>query len=455
MNPSRPPSVLWREGMLLCPQHLQAFARELQARISAGDAAAQAGNYGTLSIEIDEAALKRDVFALVSGEFLFRDGTWVAIPGNGIVEQREFGEHFSGAELDVWLGIQAVQSNVAQIGTEADRPYRWRVEVENQPDENERDSWRELEFKRLHARLFFGEEDRSGYETLAIARLVRRGEPEAHSALSETWIAPVLSCAASRALAAQITELAAVARSNARDLAARVPSLAKMSSVERGTDLAGTLKLQALNPCVAGLEHLAKSPRLHPYFAFLELARGAGSLAVFAPDRMVPELPAYDHADPDAGFAALFALLRELLAAEVAPPYESAEFQKDEQREGVFECEIPAHWFDRGALFHLAIELDQSPEAAAELVSAGVKLIPPADVDRVIQGVVPGIELEHDRNPPTSFPKREGLHFFRVSSEGKSRDAWLRVVEAQKGMLLSALGALGDVKYHFYVVLPE
>ncbi len=455
MSSSRPASVLWREGMLLCPQHLQSFARELLGRLNAGDGASLAGAFGTLALRIDEKALERDVLLLQEGEFLFRDGSWLALPGNGVIEQREFGEHFTEAELQVWLGVQAMQANVAQIGTEEGRPYRYDVGVESVPDECQRDAYKELEFKRLRARLFFGEEDRSGYETLPIARLVRRGEPQAHSALSESWVAPVLNCAASAALVAQLVELASSARSNARDLAARVPALAKLSSVERGADLAGLLKLQAINPCVASLEHMSRNPSLHPYFAYLELARIAGNLAVFSSARVMPELPAYDHSNADAGFSEVLARISELLAAEVAVPYETSEFQLDSQREGILECSIPGHWVERGALFHLAVELEKSPEDTAELVGAGVKLIPPEDADRVIQGVVPGIELEHERDAPTAFPKRENLHFFRVVTEGKSREAWLRLLEARQGMLLSALGALGEVRYHFYVELPE
>jgi type VI secretion system protein ImpJ len=455
MSSLRPPSVLWREGMLLCPQHLQAFAREIQGRLGAGDAASEAGAFGTLGLRVDEQALERDVFVLLEGEFVFRDGTWLTLPGNGTVEQREFGEHFTEAELQVWLGVQAAQANVAQIGTEAGRPYRFGIEVDSVPDENQRDAYKELEFKRLHARLFFGDEDRSGYETLPIARLVRRGAPEARSASSDTWIGPLLNCAASPALVAQLAELAATARSNARDLAARVPALAKLSSVERAADLAGILKLQALNPCVASLEHLSRNPRLHPYFAYLELARTAGSLAVFSAARVVPEVPAYDHANLDACFAEVLARVRELLAAEVAVPYETSEFRRDEAQEGIFHCTLPEHWAERGATFHLAIELAKSPEETAELAAACVKLIPPSDAERVIQGVVPGIELQHERNAPTSFPKRDDLHYFRVVTEGKSREAWLRLLESRKGMLLSALGSLGEVRYHFYVELPE
>ena len=87
-------------------------------------------------------------------------------------------------------------------------------------------------------------------------------------------------------------------------------------------------------------------------------------------------------------------------------------------------------------------------------MSTGLKLLPPDDVDRVLQGVLPGIELEHQRVAPVSFPSSDVLHFFKVSTEGASRDAWLRATQARGALILSALGALGDVRFHFFVELP-
>ena len=62
------PSVLWREGMFLLPQHLQAFTREISSRITAGDAVGRVGNYGLLSLDILEASLQNDVFGVERAE---------------------------------------------------------------------------------------------------------------------------------------------------------------------------------------------------------------------------------------------------------------------------------------------------------------------------------------------------------------------------------------------------
>jgi predicted component of type VI protein secretion system len=90
-----------------------------------------------------------------------------------------------------------------------------------------------------------------------------------------------------------------------------------------------------------------------------------------------------------------------------------------------------------------------------EMVSAGVKLLPEADIERVLQGVMPGIEVRHERVPPLSFPKRDTLHYFAVETEGASRDAWLRVLKSRSAVVLSAIGSPDEVSFHFYVEFPD
>lgn len=243
MTAGRMQSVLWREGMFLCPQHLQAFSREVAGRIAAGDAVGRPGNFGLWSLRVDEEALRRDVLRIEAVSLLLRDGSMLVVPQNGRVPQREFGEFFRGSSLPVWLGVPAVEENVPQLGDDAERLYRYGVEVKDVFDENVRDATRELEFRQLNAHVFFGDEDRSGYECLPIARLVRTGKHEAESALSPTWIPPLLRCGAVPAMARALADVAERARAQARDLAANLPDFSRLASVDSASDLTGIVKL--------------------------------------------------------------------------------------------------------------------------------------------------------------------------------------------------------------------
>jgi len=446
------PTVLWREGMFLCPQHLQAYSRELGARLHTAESIGRVGNWGTLRAEFDLECLERDTFRLVRGEVLFPDGTLAVFPENAEVSQREFAPFFTGPELDVFLGIPGHQPGVPSLAEGPGGRGRFRSEVVEIYDENEREAPREIETRVLMARLFFGDEDRTGHECVQLARLVRRGRPVAVSGLSDDYIPPVLACGASLVLSRRLRDLASQVRAQGRDLAARLPAAASLSSVDRGADLAGFVKLQAVNQCVPPLEQVVALPELHPFTAFMTLAQAVGNLAIFSDERTVPELPTYEHHDLDGCFARLIQAVQALIPAQVTVPYDAVPFQKDPLREGFFRGDIPTEWTKRDPLLYLAVQFAKPGVEVATLVSSGVKLLAEADLDRVLQGVVPGIGLEYVRTPPLAFPKRPDLHFFRVSNEGESRASWLKVMSVHSAVLLTALGGLG-AEFHFYVEL--
>jgi type VI secretion system protein ImpJ len=446
-------SVLWREGMFLFPQHLQALGRELQSRLQAAGALGLVGDWGLLDLEVDEKALESDVFRVRRAAVLFRDGSLASFPDNASVDQREFAEHFSGPELDVYLGVPAVQAGIPQVGTDSERLYRYRVLRAEVPDENDRDARREMEFRQLQGRLFFGDEDRSGFDSVPIARLARVGEPRARSVLSAEYIPPVLRCGASPVLRHALKELAGKARAQSRDLAARMPDVARLSSAEKGSDILGLFKLQAVNQCVSLLDQAAGQESLHPFHAYQALVQSAGNLAVFGPGRSVAELRAYEHGELDACFRAAIEAVDELLEAEVAAPYDSSAFVPDAVRSGLFRCELPAEWVDRDGIFHLAVEMAEDADTVREMVAAGIKLLPEKDIERVLQGVTPGIQVRHARVPPLSFPKRDTLHYFAIETEGAGRDSWLKIVKTRSAVVLSAMG--DEVAFHFYVEFPE
>ncbi len=448
-------SVLWREGMFLCPQHMQAFSREVSTRIATGDGAGNPGDFGLIAMEVDEDALERDVFRIDSLSAMFRDGTLLTAPQNGEIPQREFGEFFDGPELTVYLGIAAAQDNVPQIGEEADRLYRYKVEVNETFDENLRDAPRELEFRSLCAHLFFGDEDRSGYESLPIARLVRVGKPETVSALSQDFVPPILRCGAVASMSRALTDVADRARAQARDLAATLPATSRLSSTDSAADLTGIIKLAAVNRSLTVLEQLSRVPDIHPFDAYTELVRVVGELAIFSDARVAPTLAAYDHDRLHECTTDVLDHIRALLGAQVAVPYDTLSFEEDVEQAGVHYAPIPEEWLSGNPLFYLGVEMAQSQEQVAELVAAGVKLLAPDDLEHVLQGVLPGVELSAVRIPPTAFPKRADLHFFRINTEGASRELWMNIVRARKAMVLSALGEAGSVAYGIYVELRD
>lgn len=453
------PSILWREGMFLCPQHLQAHSREIDDRIHAAESIGSPGDWGLISIELDEEALRRDTFQFVAGDVLFPDGTLASFPSNATVAQRDFAEFFVDQELDVFLGILAVRpgaNGLSEAGQDESARYstRYRAQTSVVFDENLTSAERELDFKVLQARVFFGDEDRSGYESIQIARLVRRGRPESYSALSETYIPTILACKASAVLVRELNEVADQLVAQARDLAARIPQTTLLASVEKGADVAAFVKLQAVNQCVPGLDLARRLLDLHPFHAYMQLVQAVGSLAIFGESRTVPDLVPYQHDDLDACFRRAFDVVRDLIPREVSVPYDSEPFKEDASQPGLLVCDIPANWVRNGGLVFLGVKPSVPHEKALSLAPSALKLTAQEELDNVLIGVTGGIELEHVRMPPLSFPK-DDLIYYRISSEGTSRDAWLKIAESERALLVRTDPSTADWEFGMYVELRE
>jgi hypothetical protein len=391
---------------------MQAFgARELHARLHRGDAV---GYPGVRAVALRRReALSRDVFKLLDSEVVFKDGTSAVFPDTAAVDSREFAAFFTGAELAVWLGVPAPRPGVPQISLDGDRATRYRVQVSKVSDENEREADTELEFRELQARVFFGDEDRSGTRCVPIAKLVRRGKLVVNRCCRAT------TCR--RSSRAGVGGGDAESRRARRDGAQpgarpRVASAVDrgLSSVEKGADIAGFVKLgRSIAPSRASISSRT-CPLLHPYDVYLGLAQVVGNLAVFGEARDA-KLPVYDHARTDECFRAVFAAIRALVA-------EWRCRHGHVQRTRCARASSSARSPRNGSS---ASPWSTSPSPWRNPPSGGAGgLGREARVGRGHRGAscrasCPVSALVR-RMPPTSFPSAD-LHFFFIETEGASR----------------------------------
>ena len=88
--------VVWSEGMLLQPQHLQQHDRYWQSQLENRVAALRPYSWGFASLTIDEHQLALGKLALQSCTAVLPDGTPFTLPADDDL-QRLFGEKFSAA----------------------------------------------------------------------------------------------------------------------------------------------------------------------------------------------------------------------------------------------------------------------------------------------------------------------------------------------------------------------
>ena len=203
---ARIPEIHWAEGMFLRPQHLQVFSRQLTGMVADARRRSQPFFWGISRIEVAEDHLEAFTFSLRRFEALLKDGTRLDLPTNLRLDPRDFKDELAAAEglLPVYLGVPILREgepNTIGLGEGEGKDLRYRVDTFETADENQGGSPQPLEVRKLNGRLFLGDEDREGYETLPIALVQRAGYGSNAPVLAREFIPPVTEVTAWPALA--------------------------------------------------------------------------------------------------------------------------------------------------------------------------------------------------------------------------------------------------------------
>ena len=415
------PEINWAEGMFLRPHHLQAASRHLMSYLNHEVGNIRPFGWGINALSISEAELENFAFSIRTCQIRMRDGTWLCVPENADIEPRDFKEVLdtSDGPVDVFVGIPRFRerdANTLGLGeSPGDYDRRYRVRLTELADENTGSNLQQIEARRLAGRLFFGDEDTQGYDTLRVARVERSGGAQNVPVVSSSFFPPVLAVEAWPALHN-------VCRDIYHKLAARNRSLASQIAardVSFGSQTAGgaeaMLKLQVTNGFVVVLRQLINTPRVHPYNVYLELCRMAGELAVFDETREAPDLPVYDHDQLGICFFELSEQLERLLDSIIPTAYVRRPFEMVQNQ---LQCSLDEEWLSRDMDIYLGIEADYEEELVVEKVKA-VKLAASEDIARINQRRLPGLRLQPVRRVPAGLPDRAGSHYFRISREGE------------------------------------
>lgn len=418
-----PQPIHWHEGMFLRPHHFQA-AEAYTLRVQDRNTRfARHHAWGYRRCDIDPTLLGGFRFVVRGLEARFRDGTVVSLPDDAPLPDVDLKAAFLGrTSLDLYLAIPVVRSgqpNVAAAGT----PGRYRAQSVEVEDQNTGTNKQRVGFRSPVVSVLFGDDDRSGYETLPLARLKKADRPEATPELDAAVIPPVLACDAWPVLQHKILQDVS-ARLNKKIEVAANQVLSRRISFDSHTpgDARRLHALARMNEGYAVLAHLGVTDGVHPADAYLELARLVGQLSVFGKAVRPPALPRYDHDDLGGGFwevkRALDQLLNEL---DIDPAYEERAFVGS----GVqMRVTLEPDWVGPGWQVFLGVRSTVSQEECVKLLTRpeqiGFKIGSSDQVDALFAGGKPGLRFTHAPYPPRDLPAAPNLTFFEVSRESDS-----------------------------------
>jgi type VI secretion system protein ImpJ len=307
-------AVHWHEGMFLLPQHFQLASRHVASVSYLQTTYALHHYWGLRAIDLDADALAASRFVVRSLKARLLDGTAVELPADGVLPPLELKPALEKqSSVTVYLALPVFNLNQPNASDSADpHSRRFRVESVSLPDENTGTDPQAVQVRLLNLRLLISGEDRIGYETIPLARIVRSARAEALPELDRSYIPPLLACDAWAVLQREILQSIAERLTQKIDLLATQLVTRNVGIDSSGADGLLIAQLRQLNEAQATLHVVAYTPGIHPLAAFLELCRIVGQLAFLGPTRRAAELPRYDHDDLGRCFWALEATDRRI-----------------------------------------------------------------------------------------------------------------------------------------------
>lgn len=406
--------VVWSEGMLLQPQHLQQHDRYLHALIESRVTGMRAYGWGFTQLVIDEQLLAQGKLALMACTAVLPDGTTVSLPrDDALPPPLEIGE--DARDLLVVLALPLRRMGIAETGAAVgpENFARHRPVEYEAMDSNGVDNAALMQVGSLRLRLAYEADVANAYTTLGVARVIER-RADNRVVLDTSYCPPCLDIDAAPRLASFAHELVGLLGQRGDALGRRLSQPGAAGAAE----IVDFLLLQLLNRSETLFAHLADMTGLHPEQLYAELVRLAGELATFSrPDKRPTRYPGYRHDRLAQSFAPVIDDVRAALST-VSDPH-AVPLRLDERQFGIRVAVVPDPELLRTASFVLAVHAQVPPDAVRSGFPAMVKIGSVEKIRDLVNLQLPGIGLRALPVAPRQLPFHAGYTYFELDKDSE------------------------------------
>ena len=444
--------VIWSEGMLLQPQHLQQHDRYLRAQIDARCAALRPYAFGFSELAIDVEQLKLGRIALTACAGVLPDGSPFRLPADDDLPL-PLAVPEDARDLTVVLALPVARRGVAEAshGAQAegtgghDGFARHRIAETEVLDSNDGAVGAALvQVGKLQLRLAFERDVVHAHTSLGIARIVER-RADNSLVLDAAYVPPCLDYRVSRRLCGFVDELVGLMHQRADALAARLAQPAATGAAE----IADFLLLQVLNRAEPLFAGIASTTGLHPHDLHQHALQLAGELATFSQAGKRPAaFPVYRHERLDETFTPIVDALRGALSAVMDP--HAVPIALEERKYGLRVAIVPDRELFASASFVLAVKADLAPAALLNGFPQQAKLGPVERIRDLVNLQLPGIALRALPVAPRQLPFHAGFTYFELERGG---ELW-RQFATSAGVALHVAGDFPGIELEFWAIRP-
>ncbi len=409
--------VVWSEGLLMTPQHLQQqdlyHEGLLRDRLDALDP----WNWGVLRVELDKKALSSGQVHLAAFSGVLPDGVVLSLDAQHpeLPPSRVIAEHFPHTQLslDVYLGLPIEREGADNFGEANGVPVRYSQSQREVHDLCGSGSTTEVAFARRRPLLLFGDEARDGIACMKILEIVR--DDAGSLVVSEPYIPPCLRVDASPFLMSGLRRLLGnmLTRHKALSEARRQST---QSTVEfSAKDVTRYLLLSTINAYIPVLSHVVDSGHCAPESCYLLLSQLAGQLCTFSTEIQPSDFPRFAHTDLRSTFEELLARTTALLQSTIEEHYVAVALQG--QGNGMYVSPLKDERLWACDRFLIAVKTDLQEQPTATQLPRLSKVASAAEINDILSAATPGAPVAVTYRPPPEIPVKAGLVYFTVATD--------------------------------------
>jgi len=437
--------VVWSEGMLLQPQHLQQHDRYLHSMIETRVAGVRAYSWGFTKLVIDEQQLALGKLALLSVSAVLPDGTALLLPGDdALPEPLNIPE--DARDVLIMLALPTRRMGIAEVNDEdsLDNFARHRTAEYEAFDSNGLDNSALMQIGKLRLRLAIESDVANAYTGLGVARIIER-RPDNRVVLDPEYCPPCMDYRVATRLASFGDELVGLLRQRGQALASRLSQPGAAGAAE----IADFLLLQLLNRSEPLLVHLTGMTGLHPERLYCELVQLAGELATFSrADKRAVAYPVYRHDKLGETFMPLIEDLRKSLSMVIDP--HAIPLRLEERQFGIRVAVVPDPELLRSAVFVLAVSAHVPPETVRSSFPATTKIGSVEKIRDLVNLQLPGIGLRPLPVAPRQLPFHAGYTYFELD---KNSEYWKPLLTSA-GFAMHTPNEFPGLQMQFWAIRP-
>jgi type VI secretion system protein ImpJ len=417
MSAKGPHRIVWSDGLLMAPQHLQQLDLYHERLLGQRLDAVSILNWGVLAIDLDRRALRSGQVQLNKFRGVMPDGSVLDLDTGDaeLPKSRPIGELFPHSQrvLEVFLALPREREGIDNYAEDGGQTVRYRIAKRAVRDIASPQHSIELPFGQRNLTLMFGGEALDDYIAIKVLEIVR--DDSGGLVPSDPYVPPCLRIDASPFLIAGLRRLlqTMVTRHKALSEARRQTSA---STVEfTASDVTRFLLLSTINGFIAPMQHMVESGDLSPRVVYLSLCQFAGQLCTFSIEADPGRLPKFMYTDLRATFEELFARMTALLLSTIDSHFISVPLQA--QDNGMHLGKLDDDRLATCDRFLIAVKTDlPEPQVAARLPQLA-KIASWDEVHKILSAAAPGAPVQVTYRPPPEIPVKAGLVYFTIATD--------------------------------------